>query len=116
MALAAALWLLGPLAGAAPEAPPSRAAVLTAARELMAAYPYCALVSVDPSGAPSIRTMNPFPPDERMTVWFATHDQSRKIEAISKNPKVVLYYGNHQKAEGYVALQGVASLVTDPAG
>jgi general stress protein 26 len=59
--------------------------------------------------------MNPFPPDDRMTVWFATNDRSRKVEEIRRNPRVALYYGNHGKAEGYAALYGKASIVTDEA-
>lgn len=116
-ALAALMMLAAPLAGAPlePGKPPSRETVLVASRELMEAYPYCALITLDDGGRPTVRTMSPFRPDERFTVWFATHDGSRKAQEIARNPKVTLYYGNHQKAEGYVALHGTASLVTDPA-
>ena len=55
------------------EKPPiSRDSVIAAARELIGEQHYCALVTVDSSGQPQIRTMNPFPPEDDMTVWIAT--------------------------------------------
>lgn len=99
----------------APKAKPTREAILTAARGMVKANPYCALVTLDPAGAPSIRTMNPLPLEEEMTVWFATNDRSRKVLEIKKNPLVTVYFSNHQKAEGYVAVHGQASLVSDMA-
>ena len=98
-----------------PKTKPSRESILTSARTMMAAQPYCALVTVDKSGGASIRTMNPFPPDADMAVYFATDDRSQKVLEIQKDPRVTLYYANHQKAEGFVALRGKATLVTDPA-
>lgn len=110
LSLSAFGWSQGPAA-----APSPRETILKAARALMTAHPYCALVSVDTAGRPAIRTMNPFPPEADMTVWFATHDQSRKCREILKDPRVTVYYANHQRAEGYVALHGRATLVLDPA-
>ncbi len=98
---------------AAPAAPPDREAVIAAARELMATQKYCALITLDETGRPSVRTMNPFPPDEDMSVWFATKDVTRKLEQIRRDPRVTVYYSDHQQAIGYVAIQGRAELVTD---
>ena len=92
----------------------AREATLKAAREMMVACPYCAMASLDGAGGMNIRTMNPFPPDGEMVVWFATSDASRKVEEIRRNPKVALYYSDHKSAAGYVALYGKASLVSDP--
>jgi general stress protein 26 len=96
-----------------PQAPPDRATVLAAAREIMTAQQYCALVTLDETGRPQIRTMNPFPPEEDMVVWMATNTRSRKVEEIRKDPRVSLYYSDHTKATGYVALSGKAVLVDD---
>jgi general stress protein 26 len=92
---------------------PDRAQLIAAAREVMADQTYCALITLDDSGSPQVRTMNPFPPEEDMTVWFATNTRSRKAEEIKRNPKVVLYYADHAKATGYVQLTGKAVLIED---
>ena len=120
LVLRAGYFALLPLFGIAgaqtpAKAPPPREAILTAAQKLMTAYPYCALVSLDSAGRPSIRTMSPFPPEADMTVWFATNDRSRKYQELLKNPSVTVYYANHTEAEGYVALYGKAFLISDMA-
>ncbi len=96
-------------------APPDRAAVVAAAREIIAAQTYCALITLDQGGRPQVRTMNPFPPEEDMTVYVATNTRSRKVEQIRKDPRVALYYADHKNAIGYVQISGRAELVTDPA-
>jgi general stress protein 26 len=95
--------------------PPTQAEILAAAREVMTAQQYCALVTLDDTGAPAIRTMNPFPPDEAMVVWMATNIHSRKVAQIRKDPRVSLYYANHGTAIGEVAVTGKAVLVADMA-
>jgi general stress protein 26 len=92
---------------------PDRATMIAAARELMATQTYCALITLDSEGRPSVRTMNPFPPEEDMSVYFATNDRSRKVQEIRKDPRVTLYYANHQEATGYVAITGRALLIDD---
>jgi general stress protein 26 len=57
--------------------------------------------------------MNPFPPEEDMMVWFATNTNSRKVQQIRNDPRVCLYYADHSKATGCVALTGKAVLVDD---
>lgn len=97
----------------APQAAPDTAKVLAAARELMEAQEYCGLVTLDETGMPQVRTMTPFPPDEQMVVWIATNTRSRKVEEIKKDPRVALYYSDHTKGTGYVAITGKAVLVDD---
>jgi general stress protein 26 len=97
------------------EAPPSREKLVSAARELIGTLKYCALITIDPSGQPHVRTMNPFPPEEDMSVWMATTTLSRKYREIRQNPRVTLYYANHAEAPGYVAISGRAVLVDDMA-
>ncbi len=92
---------------------PDREQLIAAAREIMQAQTYCALITLDEAGRPQPRTMNPFAPDEEMTVWFATNTRSRKVAQIRKDPRVALYYADHSKATGYVALTGRAFLVDD---
>jgi general stress protein 26 len=90
-----------------------RDSLLGAAREIMSMQKYCALATIDSSGHPDVRTMNPFPPGEDMTVWIATNSRSHKAEEIRQNPKVCLYYADHSKATGYVTITGTAVLVDD---
>ncbi len=94
-------------------ADPRRDSLIAAAREIISAQKYCALITVDSSGNPHSRTMNPFPPDDGMVVWMATNSRSRKVQEIRNNPRVTLYYANHGAATGYVAINGKAVLVDD---
>jgi general stress protein 26 len=91
----------------------SRDSLLAAAREIMGMQKYCALITIDSAGRPHARTMNPFPPEEDMTVWVATNSRSRKVKEIRNNPFVCLYYADHKEAHGYVAISGKAVLVDD---
>jgi general stress protein 26 len=107
---------LSPLATAQDKpgaAPDERARLVAAAREIMAAQTYCALITIDETGRPQIRTMNPFPPEEDMSVWMATNTRSRKVQEIRRDPRVTLYYSNHANAIGYVQVTGHAVLVDD---
>ncbi len=92
-----------------------RDSILAAAREIMGAQTYCALVTLDSTGGPIARTMNPFPPDSTMTVWIATNSRSRKADEIRKDSRVCLYYADHKEAHGYVSISGKATLVDDMA-
>ena len=91
----------------------TREQLIAAAREIMTAQHYCAFITVDKEGRAQVRTVNPFPPDENMVVWFATRDNTRKAQQIRDNPHVVVYYADHGAGTGYVALSGRAELVTD---
>ncbi len=98
-----------------PASPPTRDELVAAARKVMTSQTYCALITLDAAGRPSVRTMNPFPPEDDLTVWFATNDRSRKVAEMRANPRVTLYYADHAKASGYVSLSGRAVLVDDRA-
>jgi general stress protein 26 len=121
--LAPLSWLLPAIALALPhsalaqEKPTSpadeRSRLIAAAREIMAAQTYCALVTLDEAGRPQVRTMNPFPPEEDMTVWFATNTRSRKVREMRRDPRVALYYSDHKNAIGYVQITGRVVLVED---
>ncbi len=91
----------------------NRDTLISVAREYISTVPYCALVTIDSTGTPHVRTMDPFPPDENMVIWLGTNRNSRKVQEIKNNPKVALYYSNNEGA-GYVSFTGIASLVDDP--
>jgi general stress protein 26 len=87
--------------------------LIYAAREIIKANPYCALVTIDSAGQPRVRTMNPFPLSNEFVIWFATSRKSGKISEIKKNPKVCVYYADHTKAKGYVNITGTAVIIDD---
>lgn len=93
----------------------ARQELIAAAREIIAGQTYCSLVTQDEEGRPQVRTMNPFPPEENMTVWIATSTTTRKVRHIQREARVTLYYANHGEAKGYVAMTGRAELVHDRA-
>lgn len=87
--------------------------LVAAAREIMAAARYCALITVDASGRAQARTMDPFSPDENLVVWLGTNSKSRKVAEIRHNPRVALYYFD-SASQGYVAISGTARIVNEP--
>ena len=92
---------------------PNRDSVIAAAREIMGMLNYCALITLDSAGMPNVRTMNPYPLGDDMTVWFATNRVSRKAKEIQNNPNVCVYYADHKIASGYVAINGKAEIIDD---
>ena len=90
-----------------------RDTLIAAAKEIMQATRYCALITLDNSGHPQVRMMDPFSPGEDMVVWFGTNISSRKVGEIRKDSRVTLYY-EAPEDNGYVVIQGNASLVDDP--
>ena len=112
--LAAALVVAAPAEESAGEAQgASRDAKLKAARAIIEAARYCALITVDRDGHPRARTVDPFPPTDDMTVWIATLPGTRKLEQIRDDPKVTLYYQDAANA-AYVTLRGRATIHDDP--
>lgn len=87
--------------------------LINAAREIMIAAGTCALITLDEKGWPRVRVMDPFIPENDLSVWFGTNPKSRKVNQIKKDPRVTLYYLDSD-ASGYVTIQGIAQLVDDP--
>lgn len=86
--------------------------LVIAAREIMNSASTCALISLDDEGRARVRAMDPFPPEDDLTVWFGTNSKSRKVDQIKKDPRVTLYYLDSD-ASGYVMIYGIAELVDD---
>jgi general stress protein 26 len=89
----------------------NRDTILVAACEIMNETTYCGLVTIDSTGQPQVRTMNPFPSNKELITWFATSRNSRKVREIKNNPKVCVYYANHMSAKGYVNITGTAEII-----
>lgn len=90
-----------------------RDTLLAAAKNIMAQTRFCVLVTLDESGHPRARAMDPFMPDEKMVIYMGTNAMTRKAKDIKKDPRVTLYYDHPEKA-GYVVVYGTAELVNDP--
>ena len=91
----------------------NRDTLLTAARNIIAEVPYCTLITLDTTGHPSARIMDPFPPEKNMDIWLGTNKYSRKVRQIKKDSRVTLFYEAPNGA-GYVLIKGKAYLVDDP--
>jgi general stress protein 26 len=92
--------------------PPDDASRIDAARRLMIEARYCALITIGEGGQPQARTIDPSPPDDRMTVWFVTTPATRKVRQIQRDPRVTLYYFD-ARSPGYVTVIGTARVVAD---
>ena len=118
------LWLLLSIATIAgcrsvPPAAPQvdlsdTAAILRAAREVMAAAQFCALITLDEEGRPQARVMDPTAPDARMVVTLMTNPASRKVAQIERDPRVTLFYFD-RGSPGYVTILGRAKPILDSA-
>ena len=87
--------------------------LIKAAREIMLSTPFCALATIDSTGLPQVRTMNPFPLKDDMVIWFATGRKSRKVKDMRNNPNVCVYFADHKNASGYVTINGKAEVIDD---
>lgn len=87
-----------------------RDTLISAAKEIMETTRYCALITLDKSGHPQVRTMDPFSPNEDMVVWLGTNKNSRKVSEIRIDSRVTLYY-EAPNGSGYVVIQGMAYLI-----
>ena len=88
--------------------------MIAAAREIIATARYCALITVDSKGRIHARTMDPFPPDDNLVIWFGTNPKSRKVAEIRRHSRVTLYYFDRE-SPAYVTISGIARLVNNRA-
>ena len=70
----------------------NRDTLITTAKKMIETTRNCALITLDTTGHPDIRTMEPFSPDSNMVVWFGTSINSRKVKQIKNDSRVTLYY------------------------
>ena len=88
----------------------SKETLIKSAKEIINSTGTCALITQDKNGISRVRMMDPFPPEENLTVWFGTNPTSRKVAQIKKNNKVTIYYRDKDDS-GYVTIHGNATLV-----
>jgi general stress protein 26 len=100
---------------AAPAKPqPSRDEAIAAARTVMADARYATFITLDGTGHPQARIVDPFEPEDGLMIWIATNARSRKVGQIEADPRVTLTWFD-EEGRSYVTVLGVARAVRDPA-
>lgn len=94
------------------EAPPVEN-ILETAKRVMNAAKNCFLITLEESGHPTARIMDPFEPESGMRIWMGTNKNTRKVEQIKNDTRATLAYYDPE-GMGYVNMIGKARLVTDP--
>ena len=93
-------------------ASPSRAAIVAAARTVIARARYATFATLDDRGAPQARIVDPFAPEDELTIWVATNSRSRKVGQIARDGRVTLTYFD-RGVEHYTTIVGTATIVRD---
>jgi len=70
----------------------------------------CVFSTIDSSGGPSSRIMDPFIPNNDFIVYLVTNPKSRKVSEIKNNKKATLTF---QNPNGYVTIKGKSFLIRD---
>lgn len=84
------------------------------ARVIMAAAKYAVFVTLDSTGHPQTRTVQPVDPDSFMVVRFATNPRSRKVGEVERDARASLHYFDPGSL-AYVTLYGRARLIRSAA-
>jgi general stress protein 26 len=88
--------------------------ILDAARETILEAGFCFMITLDDAGHPSARLMQPFPPEDDLSIYFGASSDSRKVREILADPRITLGYPLPDQG-AYVSMAGEASLITEPA-
>jgi len=89
-----------------------RSRIISVAKELIAEVSFVTLITLDETGHPQARTMEPFPPEEDLIVWMGTNKNSAKVGRIGADARATLHY-QLADGNGYVSMTGRAELVDD---
>jgi general stress protein 26 len=77
---------------------------LEVARNLMGSVEFCFLITLDTSGNPQARVMQPLSLEDDFRVWMATSPVTRKFQEIRRDRRATLAYID--KKGDYVTLAG----------
>ncbi len=114
LSIALSFGMMSAPAAAQSELTPAQQKLLEAAREVIANARNCALITIDSTGRPHARVMDPFAPDTNMVIRLGTNAFSRKVREIQRDDRVALFYFDRENA-AYVSLYGRAQVSDDPA-
>jgi general stress protein 26 len=96
------------------------AAILAAARAMVAEDRIASLVTIDSDGVPRVRPVGVSPPEDGLVFWIGTRPATRKVHQIRDNPNATLLFnfddaaGNYENAF-YVSFMGTATVHMDMA-
>jgi len=96
----------------AQSAAPARAAIIGAARDIIAKARYATFVTIGRDGHPQSRIVDPFTPESDFTVWLATNPLTRKVAEIRSDSRVTLTWFD-AAGQSYVTMLGRATAVKD---
>ena len=108
--LGATLGALNPASAQTPAGPRSAPDLEKAARTIIAAAQYAVFVTLDSTGHPQTRQVQPVAPDSGMVVRFATNPRSRKVAEVERDGRASLHYFDPGSL-AYVTLYGRARLL-----
>ncbi len=85
--------------------------ILEAARNTIKKAGVCFMITVNEKKEARARLMQPFPPEDDLTIWLGAESGSGKIEEIQHHSLVTLAYQDPSE-NAYVSLMGQASIIT----
>ena len=97
-----------------PETQPARAAILSAAIDIVQKARYCTFITIGEDGQPQARMVDPLAPDSAFTTWIATNPLTRKVDHLRRNPRATLSCFD-SASSSYVTILGRGELVSDAA-
>jgi len=98
----------------APSNRPTRAAIVSAATDIIQKAHYCTFITIGEDGQPQARIVDPLAPDSAFTIWIATNQLTRKVDQIRRNPRVTLSCFD-AATSSYVTVLGRGELISDVA-
>ena len=107
--------LSSPVVAAQSQASPlTRAAIISAAADIVQKAHYCTFITIDEDGQPQARVVDPLAPDASFTIWVATNPLTRKVDQLRRNPRATLSCFD-APTSSYVTVLGRGELVSDVA-
>jgi general stress protein 26 len=86
--------------------------VLAVVKDIIHAAEFSFLLTRGKGGEANARLMQPFPPEQDLTIWMGASPRSRKVREIERYWRVSLAYARAEVG-AYVTLLGTATVVTD---
>ena len=87
--------------------------LLNAVRGLMKTTEYCFFITRGGDGQSQARLMQPYDPENDLTIYFGASPASRKVRELQKQSRVSLAFFNQQET-AYVTLLGTATITDKP--
>lgn len=86
--------------------------LLEVTQHILDAAEFCFLITRGKKGELNARLMQPFGPDDNLTIWFGASPQSRKVREIRKDNRVTVTF-EYAEEGAYATLLGAAAIETD---